>query len=470
MPRLDALPVELLAHVTLYVGEPIYNRDERRRPLLHLRCASKACEAAVRRAVRDHAYTKEFGFGDVSSTRRIAACGRVFGAGCRTLRLGATQSHTVTAIRQFAVDAAQGRILEVTLSSLSISPSALLSICSACPLMTRFYGSNLPHVTSSNADVASFARELGRVCPLLEDVTIANEDAENEDADGREVLSPAELFQMHFPRIKRLVFQSGNVNPVRYYWPTEYEGIEATVTACTRAAVVDFSNCFMPPTLVDLLLQTSLKGRLRTLWLTGDTNVSPETILRCAAGFDTLRELALPDDLDAPVDFYASLARARPTLIDIDMGARTYADDACVQILVEGLALERIRLDSEEGVVCLSSAIIEIILQSRSAQTLTFLAAIDIPHFTSAAMLRLMRGCPRLSHLEWHGPRGMNCMSPMEDGGNVDEIIALMKARGGGFALYGAEDCLFPHYGPWKQDAVVMREPESELDDSSTSS
>ena len=451
MPRLDALPVELLAHVTLYVGEPILNRDERRRPLLHLRCASKACEAAVRRAVKDHAYTKEFGFGDVSSTRRIAACGRVFGAGCRTLRLGATQSDKVTAIRQFAVDAAQGRILEVTLSTLSISRSALLSICSACPLMTRFYGSRLPHITSSNAEVASFARELGRVCPLLEDVTIANEDAENEDADGREVLSPAELFQMHFPRIKRLVFQSGNVNPVRYYWPTEYEGIEATVTACTRAAVVDFSNCFMPPTLVDLLLQTSLKGRLRTLWLTGDTNVSPETILRCAAGFDTLRELALPDDLDAPVDFYASLARARPTLIDIDMGARTLANDACVQILVEGLALERIRLDSEEAdFVCLSSAIIEIILQSRSAQTLTFLAAIDIPHFTSAAMLRLMRGCPRLSHLEWHGPRGMNCMSPMEDGGNVDEIIALMKARGGGFALYGAEDCLFPHYGPWR--------------------
>ena len=179
----------------------------------------------------------------------------------------------------------------------------------------------------------------------------------------------------------------------------------------------------------------------------------------------------MPDDLDAPAEFYASLARARPTLIDIDMGARTLANDACVQILVEGLALERIRLDSEEAdFVCLSSAIIEIILQSRSAQTLTFLAAIDIPHFTSAAMLRLMRGCPRLSHLEWHGPRGMNCMSPMEDGGNVDEIIALMKARGGGFALYGAEDCLFPHYGPWKQDAVVRREPESELDDSSTSS
>ena len=43
-------------------------------------------------------------------------------------------------------------------------------------------------------------------------------------------------------------------------------------------------------------------------------------------------------------------------------------------------------------------------------------------------------------------------MSPMEDGGNVDEIIALMKARGGGFALYGAEDCLFPHYGPRDYD------------------
>ena len=463
MPRLDALPVELLAHVTLYVGEPIYDRDERRRPLLHLRCASKACEAAVRRAVRDHAYTKEFGFGDVSSTRRIAACGRVFGAGCRTLRLGATQSDKVTAIRQFAVDAAQGRILEVTLSSLPISRSALLSICSACPLMTRFYGSQLPHVTSSNADVASFARELGRVCPLLEDVTIANEDAELPDFDGREVLSPVELFQMHFPRIKRLVFQSGNVDPVPGYQPWDHARIEATVTACTRADAVDLSYCTVPPTLVELLLRTPLKGRLRTLWLTGDdTDVSLEAILQCATGFDTLRELALPDELRAPVEFYASLARARPTLIDIDMGARTFADDACVQILVEGLALERIRLDGGR-VVWLSSAIIEIILQSRSAQTLTFLAAIDIPHFTSAAMLRLMRGCPRLSHLEWHGPHGMNCMSPMEDGGNVDEIIALMKARGGGFALYGAEDCLFPHY-------VVMREPESELDDSSTSS
>ena len=471
MPRLDALPVELLAHVTLYVGEPIYNRDERRRPLLHLRCASKACEAAVRRAVRDHAYTKEFGFGDVSSTRRIAACGRVFGAGCRTLRLGATQSDKVTAIRQFAVDAAQGRILEVTLSSLPISPSALLSICSACPLMTRFYGSNLPHVTSSNADVASFARELGRVCPLLEDVTIANEAAEYADMDGREVLSPAELFQMNFPRIKRLIFQSGNAYPVPGYQPWDHARIEATVTACTRADAVDLSNCTVMPTLVELLLRTPLKGRLRTLWLTGGTDVSLETILQCANGFETLRELALPDDLDAPAEFYASLARARPALIDIDMGARILADDLCVQILVEGLALERIRLDSEEAdFVCLSSAIIEIILQSRSAQTLAFLAAIDIPHFTSAAMLRLMRGCPRLSHLEWHGPHGMNCMSPMEDGDNVDEIIALMKARGGGFALYGAEDCLFPHYGPWKQDAVVMREPESELDNSSTSS
>ena len=470
MPRLDALPVELLAHVTLYVGEPIYDRDERRRPLLHLRCASKACEAAVRRAVKDHAYTKEFGFGDVSTVRSIAARGRVFGAGCQTLRLGATQSDKVTAIRQFAVDAAQGRILEVTLSNLTILPSALLSICSACPLMTRFYGSQLPHITSSNEDVASFARELGRVCPLLEDVTIANEFADEPDFDGREVMSPAELFQMHFPRIKRLVFQSGNVDPVPGYQPWDHARIEATVTACTRAAVVDLSNCTVLPSLVELLLRTPLKGRLRTLWLTGGTDVSLEAIIQCATGFETLRELALPDDLDAPVDFYASLARARPTLIDIDMGARTLANDLCVQILVEGLALERIRLDSEEAdFVCLSSAIIEIILQSRSAQTLTFLAAIDIPHFTSAAMLRLMRGCPRLSHLEWHGPHGMNCMSAMEDGGNVDEIIALMKARGGGFALYGAEDCLFPHYGPWKQDAVVMREPESELDDSSTS-
>ena len=137
MPRLDALPVELLAHVTLYVGEPIYDRDERRRPLLHLRCASKACEAAVRRAVKDHAYTKEFGFGDVSTVRSIAARGRVFGAGCQTLRLGATQSDKVTAIRQFAVvrQGAFSRSLSVILRS----SRARSCRSGACPLMTRFY-------------------------------------------------------------------------------------------------------------------------------------------------------------------------------------------------------------------------------------------------------------------------------------------------------------------------------------------
>ena len=73
----------------------------------------------------------------------------------------------------------------------------------------------------------------------------------------------------------------------------------------------------------------------------------------------------------------------------------------CVQILVEGACTQR--LDSwEADFGFLSSAIIEIILQSRSAQTLTFLAAIDIPHFTSAAMLKLCVAAP-VYRLEWHG-------------------------------------------------------------------
>ena len=118
---------------------------------------------------------------------------------------------------------------------------------------------------------------------------------------------------MHFPRIKRLVFQSGNAYPVPGYQPWDHARIEATVTACTRADAVDLSNCTVMPTLVELLLRTPLKGRVWQLVFDWHTVVAPETILECAAGFDALRSLRLLARFDAPPDFYASLARARPT-------------------------------------------------------------------------------------------------------------------------------------------------------------
>ena len=440
MPQLDGLPPELLAHLALFLGDT----DSRMgswadaltkslRDLLNLRCASKACEGAVRRAAKNHACAKEFSFGDSKSAECIAACGRVFGAGCRELYHDHVDSAEVAvALRQFVV-ATQGRLEELDIGSTShISTATLMQMCRACPLLKRIDAYNFLLSSSAPmrlATVDSFAAELSRTCPLLEDVAlghIANQ------------LGPAEAYQMHFPNLKCLVFQprfeSGDLED---YEPTEYARIEATAMACTRATVVDFSNCTVSPALVELLLRTPLKGRVWKLVFDWHTVVAPETILQCAAGFDALRSLRLPARFDAPPDFYASLVRARPRLAHIHMGFGSRATDECLRILVESLALESIILSSCND---MSPSINQIIAESSSSLTLRSLDIFDCARwFTSTHMLWLVRGCPRLSTLSWDR---MN-LSPIKDGSNVDEINALLKARG---AKY--DQITFQSYGP----------------------
>ena len=119
------------------------------------------------------------------------------------------------------------------------------------------------------------------------------------------------------------------------------------------------------------------------------------------------------------------------------MGFGSRATDECLRILVESLDLESIILSSCDN---MSPSINQIIAESSSSLTLRSLDLHDCARwFTSTHMLWLVHGCPRLSTLSWDRQN----LSPIKDGRNVDEINALLKARG---AKY--DQITFQSYGP----------------------
>ena len=420
--RLDGLPVDLLAHVASYVALHV--------DLLALRCVSRPCKEAVLRAAKEHPLLGDvyFRLCDGSTAHAIAVWGRVFGSGCRTLdlygghdRSDVPSREVLDALRSVVVNT-QGRLreLKITYVRFSNSRDYALELCRASPqlkeLVLRWTPSSWGDgngVTSAAID--SFAMEVSRLCPLLEKVGLTD----GYSPIGR--ISPAETWQRHFPAIKCLDFRGS---------PDRYAAIEETVRACVCADEVSLSGCVVLPALVDLLLRTPLRGRLRKLDLSYAKQISDESILRCARGFEALRVLELPSDCTVDPEFYRSLAQLRPTLTSLDLGRRSRADDECLRILFESLSLEHLHLSNMED---LSPAVIDIILQSPSAQTLR---SIEIYYmhdiFTPPNLLRLVRGCPLLSEfLSEFYEDSQELLSPIEHGEAVDAINELFKSRGG---------------------------------------
>ena len=140
--RLDGLPVDLLAHVALYIG----HRDGRKlmvQGLLALRVASSTCKDAVRRAAKEHAFLQsaDWRLPAGVTARKIAVWGRVFGSGCRKLHLwgGHDQSEVpspevLDALQSFIVNT-QGRLRELDITYLRFSNSRdyALELCRASP-------------------------------------------------------------------------------------------------------------------------------------------------------------------------------------------------------------------------------------------------------------------------------------------------------------------------------------------------
>ena len=418
MAKLDDLPVELLAHVALFTNKINYGKNNLKE-LLALRCASRSCKDAVRRAARQHGAVCAISFHG-SSAQRIAAIGRVFGSGCRELLFfGGQSDECAIALRDFVMST-NGQLRKLTCMGGSIDQSSfimvpkpvLLEMCSASPLLESLY---ICHTWDSYAaNVDDFASAVGSACPLLDRV---------EFPCSR---SPAEDYQWYFSRLKCLSFNhrrsiSGHSGPIRW------DKIELTLQTCVHATEVDLYGVTVSPRLVDLILAAPVAGRLKALDLTYVNGISPESILRFARGLETLTDLHLPNEFNGESAFYRSLVQARPAIVRLKLGFDNKLDDEDLRIICHALRLEYLELSWADN---LTDRAIDIILESPCAQTLrtTFLSY--PPLFSSARVLRLVRGCPRLTDPEWE-PGDERPLSRTADGANVEAMNDLLESRGG---------------------------------------
>ena len=419
MPTLDELPVELLAHVALFTNKVDNRYDIDVRELLALRCASRCCRDAVRRAARQHEAVYCLGFRG-SSAQSIAAIGRVFGIGCRDLFfLGVKSDECVSALRDLVMST-NGQLRK--LSSLGGTPDhpeivmvpkpVLLDMCRACPLLEYLYLDNAHDSITANVD--DFASALGSACPLLNRVSFPV-------PGGR---SPAEDYQWYFPRSVCLRFSRA----ANTHLPIRWDKIELTLRTCVHATEVCLMDDTVSPRLVDLILVAPVAGRLKTLDVGCETDISPESILRFARGLELLTDLRLPWDFIVESEFYRSLVQARPAIVRLSLGLGNMLDEEDLRIICHGLRLEHLELSAVEN---LTDRAIDIILESPCAQTLRSLDVSYAPQFSSRDVLRLVRGCPELAEFTWELHE--TGLDQNVDGAlaNVAAIHALLVSRGG---------------------------------------
>ncbi len=434
MPKLDDLPVEIAALVASFLEPKRHWYDAATlcelRELLALRCASRSCNDAVRRAPQykeneDSHYYLE------GSSEKITAMGRVFGGGCRSLCFGRLKSEECVSALQNFVTSTKGQLRCFTYLGPGpslCSVSALLEMCRASPLLTtlRVYGAPGCIINAANLD--DFASAVSSACPLLDCVWLPSP------------RSPAEDYQWHFPRSERLDFcRRGHdgEEPRAIRW----EGIEATLRACAQAVGIDFENFTVPSRLVDLLLGAPAASRLKALHFGEETVISPDSILRLARGLEALSDLQFPYDFGGESEFYSSLVQARPAIVRLSLGFCN-VDHEELRIICEGLRLEY--LDVRYNDIRLAGPLaIEAIVESPCAQTLRSIDLCQLP-FVPEELLQLVRGCPKLAKLEWEAPEEDEYFSlfPIEDGPAVDAINALLKSRGGKAIAF------FDEYGP----------------------
>ena len=323
----------------------------------------------------------------------------------------------------------QGRLRQLSLNCSSISTQLFLEICSACPQLKELdAGFGLSNF--ARADVDDFAAALSRSCPLLESV----------DIQRGELVSPAETYAMHFPNLKCLDFEVETTDGPLYE-PSRFDKIEAAARQCVGAEALNLGWCAVSADLAERLIRTPLQSRIKSLYF-GFADVSEQTLLRLAVGLQALRDISFPDDFSGSPEFFRSLARARPALKELRIGEEAdLLDDACVAAICENFALEDLSIDCNDT---LTPSVVDIILRSPTAETLSSACFHSTSGFTSAGILRLVRGCPRLRKLWWYEsgltPLGTAWPEGTQHGKNVDDLNALLKERGRGLAVTSSVD------------------------------
>ena len=435
--HLEELPVELCAHIALFLNRHRHyvKRDN---SLLALRSVSHACFDAVRRAIKTHP-TNDVRFYGTNDVRQITAVGKILGSGCQRITYQGKSNQLfpdkLDALQQVIVVETRGCLRELSICCSTISPQRFLEICSVCPQLKELDADwGLPNIREADMDV--FAGELSRLCPLLERVSIVR----------GELLSPAETYAMHFPNLKHLDLEVEELDAG--YAPSRFDKIEAAAHQCVGAEELGLGRCSVSADLAERLIRTPLQDRIKTLYF-GFSDVSEQTLLRLAAGLKALREIIFPDDFSGSPEFFRSLARARPALKELHFGEEAdLIDDACVAAICENLALENLSIDRNDT---LTPDVVDIILRSPTAQTLSEVAFFRSQAVTSAGILRLVRGCPRLRELAWYveglTPLAVAWPEGTQHGKNVDDLNALLKERGRGHAITFSVDP-FKRFGP----------------------
>ena len=143
-----------------------------------------------------------------------------------------------------------------------------------------------------------------------------------------------------------------------------------------------------------------------------------------SAGRETIKSSRAQGGAPTAAAHAGALGGDRYKLLRNESGQQSTLDDACIAALVENLSLETLSIDENHT---LTSEAVEIILRSPTAQTLSYGQFFRVDAFTSANILRLVRGCPKLVDLLWH----LDCDRHV-DGQNVEDLLALLKDRGKG--------------------------------------
>ena len=361
--------------------------------------------------------------------RAVEAMARVFGAGCVELSASGTCAPSLAALYDF-VRSTNGGLRELTLWSSGISSDLLLVMCRHCPNLIELHGPRCVH-TSDEAIVA-----IAAACPRLEVVSFS---------DVGTVVSPAERWARHFPRLKYLNIHDGRSSNDPPYRPTQLENISEAARS-TSATEVDIEGCHVFPDLIDAIVGTPLGDRLTSLGETEhgmETNIEPDALLAAARGFPRLTELWIPELTNIPnPGWFVELAGIRTFqsfIIESHSATDSQIVAACSRNPVVTLEIRWIRE--------LTRGAIDGIISSQSAATLqdltiSFCEPIHVDDVESymedrgiraGDMLRLVRACPRLSRLTWQREYSNDVWSAQEA---QAEITELLKLRGGKFSKY----------------------------------
>ena len=449
---MNGLPSEILSQIVELVPT--------RARLIALRGCSRSFRQAVHRAASTHdslrtvhlraseAQSRAADGGPCDprqSGRALEALARVFGAGCRDLWAMGESAAALAAIRSFIVTGTQGRLRCLVFHKSTITPTQLVDLCRACPLLTDLSaaGCGLPNLYEPDISIDEYAAEIGAACPLLERVNLPDEGYDD-------AFCPAEVYQMHFPNLRYLDLGYSCSSPGRY------DRIAMSARACRRAASHLQLSCNVQE---DVVEQLAAIPELRdgTTHINMDSaSIPPECVILVAQRFLALRQLRLPDSqIGMLLPDWESLYVARPELTGLQFGHFSEIDDDCLYAVCHSFRLETLGLAPSAGLTvgAMYYDAVDIIVNSPCAATLRKISVYDL--LSSADLLRLLRGCPNISEVCWDFGGGRDpFFRRQRDLANLHTLLRILQSRGGKLD----SGYLFRHVRPREYPGVLVRD------------